>query len=283
MIKTILVPTDFSIEAQELFHCVEQLKMAGLKKIVVLHVVDFMAAGGLTPTFVDNGKEELEKYKKYIQEKGIIAETIIKEGNISQTIVNVAKQKNVDCIVMGSTTGGIIKSWLLGSTTEYVVRKSQTMVLVEKYNYVQKSGCVTCKKMCSMVFDKIFVPIDFSEESMRAVEKLKLLKGSGKHLLLTHVIEKAKDNNELKKLKEDALTKLKKIGSKLKDFKLSYYVTKGIPSNEIKKLAIEEDITLIALTNKGAGKIKDILLGSTTENLLRTSTKPIIVIPVKIR
>lgn len=280
MIKTILLPTDFTIESQELLHCVEQFKNIGLKKIILLHVVDVVHAGGLTPMFEEYDKEKLEECKRYVEEKGLQAETMLKEGNIPKTIVDVAERKNVDCIVIGSTTGGIIESLLLGSTTEYVVRKSKKMVLVEKYAYLKKYDYKTCEKLCATGFDRILIPIDFSKECMRAVEKIKALNGSGKQIILVHVIQKAKSYKELKKLKPEALKKLKALGKKLKGFKLKYYVVAGVPSEEIKKLAVEKDITLIALTNRGGGLIKDILLGSTAENLLRKTSHPVLLIPV---
>jgi len=279
MIKTILLPTDFSIEAQELLSCIEQFKSIGLEKVILLHVIDVVHAQGMTPLFEKHAKGKLEEYKQFIEEKGLKAETLISEGDIPKTIVNVAKMKNVDCIVIGSTTGGLIKSLFLGSTSEYVARKSKNMVLVEKYRLLEEDY-KSCKKFCETAFQKVLIPIDFSDESLEAVKKIKRLNGKDKELILVHVIEKAKSHEELKKQKSEALKKLEKIGSEMEGFNTKYYVVEGVPPDEINKLATEEDATLIALANKGRGLVKDILIGSTAENLLRKTTRPVLIIPV---
>lgn len=46
-------------------------------------------------------------------------------------------------------------------------------------------------------------------------------------------------------------------------------------------LADEEDATLIVLTTHGKGSIKNLLIGSTAENLLRRSLNPVLLIPSK--
>ena len=55
----------------------------------------------------------------------------------------------------------------------------------------------------------------------------------------------------------------------------------GVPSEEIKRLAEIEKVTLIILTARGKGIIRELLLGSTAENVLRKTTKPVLLIPAE--
>lgn len=53
-------------------------------------------------------------------------------GNPKSSIVQFAKEKDIDLIVMGSTGKGVIERVLIGSTTSYVVNHAPCNVLVVK-------------------------------------------------------------------------------------------------------------------------------------------------------
>lgn len=283
MIKTILLPTDFTIESQDLLACIREFKKVGLEKVILLHVVDIFHAQGLAPRFERHAREKIEEYKVFLDQLEIESETIVQQGDIQKTIAYVADDKNADCIVMGATTSGIIKGRLLGRTTEYIARTSKKILLVEKYDSLKSLEENTFKKACSAKFDRVLVPLDFSEESMEALKKISQLEGVVKDLILVNVIERVDNIEELEMKKHDNLTKLKELSKDLERFNLKYHVTAGVPSEEIDKLADEENATLIALTTHRKGLIKDILIGSTAENLLRKTVKPVLLIPSKKR
>lgn len=278
MISTVLVPTDFTIETEDLLGCVGELQHIGLKKVVLLHVVDILKAHGLTPMFERNAREKIEEYADFVREMELEAETVVVVGDVKRTIAEIAEKKDVDLIVMGATTPGIIRGKLLGRTTEYIVRKSKKMVLVEKYDAL-KEGKEAYAKECTATFSRVLVPMDCSFEAMRAVRVLSSFAGITREVLLVHVIENIKDLDFLKEQREEVLEMLRKVGAELKGFDVSCRVVEGIPSDEISKLALTEEVTLIMMTARGRGIIEELLLGSTAENVLRKTIKPVLLIP----
>jgi nucleotide-binding universal stress UspA family protein len=280
MIETILVPTDFTIESEELLSCVGEFKNAGLKKVILLHVVDIYQAQGLAPMFEENAKKRIRDYKQLLDEMGVNATTFVIHGDVKKTIVRVANEENVDCIVMGATVSGVIKGRLIGRTTEYISRKSGKIVLIEKYDTMRQSEEESYLKACSAKFSKVMVPVDFSENSKIVLEEIGYLKDIIDELIFVHVIENAKSKRELDNQKKESLDILHDTGKRFTDeLRVNYIISEGEASEEIDRLAEEMDVTLIAITTHGIGSFKDILLGSTAESLLRRTRKPVLLIP----
>ncbi len=282
LIETVLVPTDFTIETEDLLGCIGELRNAGLKRVILLHVVDIHKAQGLAPMFERHAKEEIEYHANFARDLELEAETLVVVGEVAKVIIEVANQKNVDCIIIGATTKGLIKGRFLGRTTEYIAHRSERMLLVEKYN-VLKEGKEVYGKACRTTFSRILVPLDFSEEAMRAVEQLHEFTEILKEVVFVHVIDNIKDLDLLDEQKAETIGRLQEIGKRFSGVIVRYSVLEGVPSEEIVKLADMEDVTLIILTARGKGEIKELLLGSTVERVLRQTIKPVLLIPANKR
>lgn len=280
MIETVLVPTDFTIESEELLACLGELKNAGLKKVILLHVVDIYQAQGLAPMFEENAKKRILEYRQLLDEMGIAATTLVIHGDVKKTIAQVADEENVDCIVMGATTTGLIRGRLIGRTTEYISRESGKIVLIEKYDTPRESNKSLYVKACSAKFSKVLLPVDFSGHSEKLLREIESLKGIIDELVFLHVIENEGDNGEFEDERKHILALLANMGSRFEsELKVSYYVSRGRPAEQIDLFAEEMGVTLIAITTHGLGSFKDILLESTAESLLRGTRKPVLLIP----
>ncbi|APH39273.1 universal stress protein [Methanohalophilus halophilus] len=280
MIQTILIPTDFTIESEKLLSCIAELKNTGLKKAILLHVVDIFKSQGLAPMFKENAEGKIAEYKQLLEEMGVETITHVVEGDVNKTIIKVADEENVDCIVIGATTSGIIKGRLTGRTTNYISRRSDKILLIEKYNKLEKGEEELYTKTCSAKFSKVMVPLDFSDNSNKILDMLRQMTDIIHEVVLVHIIENAKNKTQLENKKKESLEKLYEIGNDLeKNLVVNYVVKEGKPTKILDELAEEMDITLIMITTHGVESFKDILLGSTAENLLRSTAKPILLIP----
>ncbi len=279
MIKKVLVPVDFYSESSDVLACIGELKNTGLEKVVLLHVVDIYKAQGLAPMFERNAKEKIEEYKLLLDEMSIESVTHVLYGDVKKTIANVAEEENVDCVIMGATTSGYIKGRLMGRTTEYISRTSNKMVLIEKYDTYQDEDELYLKS-CSTKFNRVLFPTDYSESSKRGLSELEHLKDIIYELVLVHVIEGARNPEDLDNKKEAALKSLYELGQRFETHtSVEYHVIGGKPSEAINRFAEEKNVTLIAAATHGNNSFKDILLGSTAENLLRITLKPVLLIP----
>jgi len=64
----------------------------------------------------------LDKSKAYLGDDSIV--TILKEGDIAQTILSTAKELNVDIIVMGSHSRKWLENIIMGSEAADVLKKT---------------------------------------------------------------------------------------------------------------------------------------------------------------
>ena len=81
--------------------------------------------------YMETGRSLLEKYRSAGLEFGLSMELIIEQGLPSDKIIQLAKDRRVDVIVIGSR-GATGEGRIVGSTTERVVRYADCAVLVIK-------------------------------------------------------------------------------------------------------------------------------------------------------
>ena len=141
MFEKILYPTDFSDVAKKALKYIRQLKEAGAKEIVVLHVLDekgIDAINRYTPAesleivqrIEEGTKKELKAVEAKLEKEGFKVKVIIKRGIPLQEILGTEKQERVSAVVLGSHGVSNVKEMFLGSVSEKVIRKSTKPVLV---------------------------------------------------------------------------------------------------------------------------------------------------------
>ena len=105
-------------------------------EILLLHVVSDTGVG--RKKWRDTGADGiLSSIQNMLTDMGCEEshiECIVEDGNAPETIVNIANQKNVDKIIMG-TQGKTGFKKIMGSVTEKVLQTSDKLVLVVPPNY----------------------------------------------------------------------------------------------------------------------------------------------------
>jgi len=143
MFDCILYPTDFSDVSMKALDYVKQLKDAGAKEVIVLHVIDERTlVGTVQEVFIDFvaienelrkiADEESNRIMAQLREKGLNAKFRIEKGIPFLEILKVAKEEDVSLIVIGSHGKSNVEEMLLGSVSEAVIRKAAQPVLVVK-------------------------------------------------------------------------------------------------------------------------------------------------------
>jgi nucleotide-binding universal stress UspA family protein len=142
------------------------------------------------------------------------------------------------------------------------------------------------------VFEKILFPTDFSDVAAKALEFVKQLKDSGaEEVVLLNVLEEkyfylseefpAIDLETLdQNLKKDSMKKVAAIANTLyeKGFKVKVITARGIPAAEILRIEQEERVSIIVLGSHGVSNLKEMLLGSVSEAVIRKSKQPVLVV-----
>jgi len=137
------------------------------------------------------------------------------------------------------------------------------------------------------MFRTILFPTDFSAQAERAMDCLSALKSTGvEEVVLVHAIDTqpAMDVDGLglgvlERWQEEAEHKLGEAAGRLKAEGLivKRLLKTGPPSLAIVEAALENGVSLIVIGSHGKGYIEEMLLGSTTEEVLRRSPIPVLV------
>jgi nucleotide-binding universal stress UspA family protein len=141
IISRILVPTDFSADADAALQYAIELGKPFGARIRLLHVVeDLMAAGmwsnecytidvtGLQINLVKDAEERLSMTRIAAEAASDIA-TDVRTGPAATTIVDAARECQADLIVMGTKGRTGVAHLLMGSVAERVVRLAPCPVL----------------------------------------------------------------------------------------------------------------------------------------------------------
>lgn len=142
------------------------------------------------------------------------------------------------------------------------------------------------------MFRKILYPTDFSDVSKKALEVVKGLKETGsEEVVVLHVIDmrhftgadigSAIDMSMLEEaMEERAHSEIDAVDDELTDygFLVKARIEHGIPVREILRVDGEEDASIIVIGSHGKGNVKEMLLGSVSETVIRKTKKPVMVV-----
>ena len=88
---------------------------------------------GLEPDFVESAQELADKATaptaKALRDQGFDVEVLVVRGDPAQVVTELAREHDVDVIVMGTRGHSKIRQWFLGSTAERVVEHAPCPVM----------------------------------------------------------------------------------------------------------------------------------------------------------
>ena len=144
MFKKILYPTDFSDVSKKALDYLKQLKEAGAKEVIVLHIIDereiesIARYGEVSMSLEKRLEEKMEESVKQesaaieaeLKESGFDVTVRIEKGIPFREILRVEEEEEASVVVIGSHGKSCVEEMFLGSVSEKVVRKSKRPVLV---------------------------------------------------------------------------------------------------------------------------------------------------------
>ena len=140
--KKILVPTDFSDQAENALKVAAQLAKTHNAEIYLLHIleiplheVDAMSSHSALPEAVYFMKMAHKKFENLLNQdylKDLTVHEAVDFHEIFKGVFHTCEKHDIDLIVMGSNGVSGLKEMLIGSNTEKIVRTSETPVLVIK-------------------------------------------------------------------------------------------------------------------------------------------------------
>lgn len=269
--KKLLVPTDFSEQAENALKVAAQLAKKHDCEIYLLHIlemplhkIDALSTYSDLPEAVFFMKLAHKKFKE-IKNKdylnGLVVHETVDFHEIFKGIFHVCKKHDIDLIVMGSNGISGLREMLIGSNTEKVVRTSETPVLVIKNEHTK-----------FRVKDFVFAS-DFKEENKSTYKKaLKFANtlDAKIHLLMVNTPNKFITSADAKKRMQDFVSSFN-----FSNFTLNIYndmsIEKGIMNFS---QSIKAD--LIGMSTHGRQGISHFFNGSVSEDLVNHAKRPVI-------
>lgn len=279
-IKKILVPIDFSeisVNAIDYAALIAKKFDAG---ITLLHIVEsykFNTALKVNPKMNliirDGIKVKLKKLiKKSEPLKGLVVKRMITDGKIYNEIVNTAKKKKFDLVVMGTHGTSTIREFekfMLGSNAYRVVHGSPCPVITVR------------DKKTKTEFKNILLPLDMTKETTQKVGlAVALAKTFNSNI---HIVSVSTSLDELTMDLENQMKRLNEVKELLKASKIRFTahlmrdmdISQGILFHAQKVRA-----DLIVILTKEENRLKEFLIGSNAREIITHSKIPVLsVIP----
>lgn len=275
--NNILVPTDFSAEAESALRSAVQIARKTSAEINLVHVIeeegvaDFKASGSYIP---ENSSDTLYRLKLMEQARYKLLEKVknpdyagvrfrheVRVGNLYKEISAVTEERDVDLIVMGTKGVKNLFQAISGSNTDKVVRIARCMVLSVKEN------------LGDLNIRNVLFPSDFEQKNYKFMYKLKQLQKVFDftiHIVYVNTPDENKTEEEIKLL----------VKQFVKDHELGDYqahVIKDFPASR-GIIHISEDLNadMIAMVMHGRSGLAQLLKRSVTEDVIHDSGKPIL-------
>ncbi len=269
--KKILVPTDFSEQANIALKAAAGIARKSSAEIILLHIIDLpheamdmIQPGYDVPEimfFKEHAEAKLTQTSLSEELSGLNVSQILKLGRTFDEVTEVAKANNIDLIVMGSHGASGFKELFIGSNTEKVIRTSEIPVLAIKGDETEVS------------FNKVVFANDFTEETARGFQKIVdflKLNGSTPHFLMVNTPNNFKPTHVAEELAHAFLKQFN-----LDDYEFSIYNDLDIEKG-ILNFAERVDADLIAMGTHGRKGFARLLNGSISEDLMNHSPRSII-------
>ena len=292
-IQHIVCPVDFSEPSRHAIDHAVMLARWYAASITVLHVYLSVPAaatelvrGGAGPgPLLDeywrvHVRAELDKIIAPAIADGISCDSIAESGSIVDSILETADELEGSVIVMGTHGVGGLQHLILGSVTEKVLRKAACPVMIIPPLAV---GGVP-------PYRRILCPIDFSDPSLAALDAAtSLAKESGATISLLHVLESPSMDEpivnrsfnvpEFTLLRDrDARARLDEMVPDVLRDTYKPEIAHGKPYREILRVAVDEHADLIVMGVHGRNAIEIMLFGSTTNQVARRATCPVMTV-----
>ena len=253
-------------------------------KVILVHAVYFDPEEfGIAPAQLEKrlrvGEKMCIQTKEMLtSEFGIEVQSLICEGDPPTVIVDIAREKKADLIILGTYGRRGLKRLLMGSVTSHVIVNSPTDVLVVK------KPCAEC----AGEYKSILVPFDGSVSSQKAINRACQLSSiDNADVTALYVIPRYEEMVEFfrsESIKKSLLQEAQKITDEAKriasknGISIKVEIHEGQPAEQIIDTVKNLKNDLIVMGSYGWRGVNKAIIGSTAERVIIDAPCPILVV-----
>ncbi|MHC1680402.1 MAG: universal stress protein [Methanomassiliicoccales archaeon] len=273
MFKKLLVPVDLSPQSMTMVEIATRMDKYGVKEVMIYSALDHVSKRDPLLKVMD------ERISKAGLGHQLVTE-VRKEP--APAILKAAESHEVTMIAMAASGKGRVKEFIVGSTSLDVIRRSKLPVLLDKFPLEASDDPQGYCEKCPGLLDRVLVTIDLSKASRTMLPFVQQLIDAGaQKMTLFHVVQSSKYSMADDKRFQEVKQKMEAYQGKLdaKDCDIDVHLHFGTTTYNILEAAREVDATLIVLGTTGKGYLRGATLGSTSEEVVKGSTRPLLLIP----
>lgn len=274
--KTLLVPTDFSKNAENALDYAVFIAKKEKYKIVLLHVYSTLVTlpspdipvqyyAEAFESIRETASARLNELKNKVMKKGKIAcDILIEEGFTVETIIDVARRKKAYLVIMGTKGASGLTKIIIGSNTAKVIEKIKCPVIAvpekAKFTGMQQIAYAT----------------QYHSSDMPALKKLAAIsKGFKPTLHLVHIADGAYTISTEREYMQRFTEKIKK-GIKSKSV-LATVIEGSSIEKELERYFKKHQIDLLAISTKHRNFIEKMFGKSITKALVFHNKVPLLI------
>ncbi len=291
---TLLFHTRFRELAFNSLKSLLELKAAGLKKVVLAHVIPredvaFVPYGGTLKEDEKRMREEARmQFDDWIQTIGDPQLEFcqrIEVGAANAEILNMAKEEKADLIVVGRKKRTALERVYVGTHVLDILRRSEVPVLMSKYMVHYEWQGESLMRTNEDIWKRPLLASDWSDPSRRALDVTLALKGLVEKIIVTHVLGARRVKNleppALKRLEDESEKRLQAYCRQVDEagIQSESHLTMGRTVEELIKMSRDFGATMIVMGRTGKDWFHEYWLGGVSHQIAELSELPVLLIP----
>jgi len=293
----VLYPTDLSEASLPAFRYAVALARWYSATLTVLHVVPTFEPLPRPSEWIGNAnpgpavlppegvRAEMARLLPMDEAEDVAVTLVARAGDSATAIVDQVIDSAADVIVMGTHGRSGFDRLLTGSVAEKVLRRAPCPVLT-----IPPAAALAGAEQPS--FLRVLCPVDFSPASEQAIGFARdLARQSGGTMTMLHVVEWLAEEQPVADADFDVTAVREQMARKAHErlqglvpdesrtwCEVEEVVTFGRAHREVMRLAAEQQADLIVMGAQGRGGVGLALFGSTTQQIVRSATCPVLVV-----
>ena len=295
-LRTILCPVDFSDASREALRWAVALAARRHSRLIVLSAVEPLLAHAAQARLKQDLRADTETTLEHFV-AGVVStiasdrpkyDLDVQIGPASDVILEAATGNAVDLVVMGTYGISGFRKLLLGSTTERVLRRTQTPILAVPHT-VDISSAGTGTKSAVLPLATVLVATDFSEPAENAVQwATDLAREYAATLLIAHIVAplavRVEWTGYVEGINEERVSAARaqldeRAASLGTDIQVESVVMLGRPVESIASIANARNVSLLVMGLTGTERVLAPRPGSTAYGVLSSVQVPVLVVP----
>jgi len=279
MLPAILFPIEISGSSETLISAAEEIILAGVERITLLHVVRPEEALA-DPTLIEYAHTILEEWRaRLVKCRPTAVEPRVAVGIPWITIVDTAARERFSCILIGSHGKGLIQRMYLGKEAETILHSATVPVFIIRLSIVRSGDASTCTLANEQIFRRILYAVDFSDDSKKCIPFLEQMADADPgELIIVHIQDTRRLGYaspelmaEFNRRDTQRLEELQNHFQALGFRRVTTILRTGNAITELLDILQGKDVSLLMVGAKGRTNMSLMTLGGVSQTLVHRS------------